>query len=236
MSQESGRWVILLFVVVLAGGALYYKYEVTRPCANPIVYSIGSIDPRFNTNSAELTTDLAHAAAIWNKAAGKTLFTLAPAGGVSVNLVYDDREATAKQGVEITQEEAQLDQMRATIDAEKDSATTPQQATAVNADIDAFNAKTRALNAEIADFNKGAGHPFEEGEFVSDSSGERISVFEFVGTDQLERVLAHELGHALGLGHNDNPDSIMYANNESGNLVPSADDVAALDALCGLRN
>jgi len=235
MSQDGLGWVVLIIAVACAAGALYYKYEVTRPCATPVVYSIGSIDPRFGTNSAELTSDLAHAAAIWNKAAGKTLFTLAPSGGVSVNLVYDSREATAKQGQEITQEEAALDQMRATIDAEKEAARTPEQAAAVNADIDAFNAKTRALNAEIADFNKGAGHPFEEGEFVSDSSGERIDVFEFVGTDQLERVLAHELGHALGLDHNGNPDSIMYANNESGNLVPSADDVAALKSLCGLQ-
>ena len=103
----------------------------------------------------------------------------------------------------------------------------------INSQVAAFNANVDALNATVAEFNQLAGHTYEEGEFVRDSSGERINIFEFVGTTQLERVLAHEFGHSIGLGHDSNPKSIMYAKNESGNLVPTASDLAALRAVCG---
>ncbi|MDO8571218.1 MAG: matrixin family metalloprotease, partial [bacterium] len=102
-----------------------------------------------------------------------------------------------------------------------------------NRQVDSFNESVAALNAKVAEFNKTAGRTFREGEYVRDSSGERINVFEFVGTTQLKRVLAHEFGHAIGLDHNDDSKSIMFAKNESGNLVASASDLSALRALCG---
>lgn len=262
------RWLVLLAVVAVAGSAVYYKYEEGRPCAAPIVYSIGTVDSRFGVNAADLKRDLSAAAKIWDTAAGKTLFTYADAGGVKVNLVYDEREASAKLGTQITMQQASADANRASIDAEHAQIETDQNAlnakveqinarggatpseraeiqreqqaldsriAALNDDVAAFNGNIRAINGEVAEFNQTAGHLFEEGEYMQDSSGRRINIYEFVGTDQLERVLAHELGHAVGLDHNGNPDSIMYANNESGNLVPTADDIAALKSLCGLN-
>jgi len=38
-----------------------------------------------------------------------------------------------------------------------------------------------------------------------------IVVFRFADRAELVRILAHELGHALGLGHTDQPGSVMYA-------------------------
>lgn len=99
--------------------------------------------------------------------------------------------------------------------------------------VERYNASVATLNAQVAQYNQTAGHPFEEGKYVRDASGERITIFAFIGTEQLERVLAHELGHAIGLPHNDDPASIMYAKNESGNLVPTQADLADLKALCG---
>ena len=96
-----------------------------------------------------------------------------------------------------------------------------------------YNASVDALNKVVGEYNQTAGHTFEEGQYVRDSGGQRINIFEFIGSNQLERVLAHEFGHALGLDHNSDPASIMYAKNESGNLVPTASDLAALKAACG---
>lgn len=109
-----------------------------------------------------------------------------------------------------------------------------QLADSINRDIEDFNASIAALNAQVSEFNQLAGHTFKEGEYARDSTGERITIFEFVGNKQLERVLAHEFGHAIGLDHNnDDPKSIMYAKNESGNLAPTSADLAALTAVCG---
>jgi len=41
--------------------------------------------------------------------------------------------------------------------------------------------------------------------------------FQLFGTDTVEYIMTHELGHSLGFGHSSNPDSIMY------NYVPHVD-------------
>lgn len=138
---------------------------------------------------------------------------------------YNDKVAALNaRGGATPPEAAKLDQERAALKA---------LAASINSQVAIYNASVAALNAEVEKFNQIAGQTFKQGEYVRDASGERIYVFEFVGTTQLERVLAHEFGHALGIDHNADPKSIMYAKNESGNLVPTASDLAALRAVCG---
>ncbi len=96
-----------------------------------------------------------------------------------------------------------------------------------------FNESVAAFNAAVEEYNRTAGRTFTAGQYSRDATGERIDIFQFTGSMQLRRVLAHEFGHAIDLDHNDNPKSIMFAKNESGNLVPTASDLAALRAVCG---
>ncbi len=102
----------------------------------------------------------------------------------------------------------------------------------INRLVKKYNYLVGELNEVVQTINKTAGHEFEEGQYVSDATGEKITIFEFADRQTLVRVLAHEFGHALGLDHNENPNSIMYYLNESSNMKPTKEDLAALSLIC----
>lgn len=101
----------------------------------------------------------------------------------------------------------------------------------INALIKKYNYLVKEVNTNVQIVNQNTGE-FEEGEYISDEKGERISIYEFENRTVLTRVLAHEFGHALGLEHNDNADSIMYYLNKSSNMQPTKEDLGDLKKIC----
>ncbi|WP_089942832.1 matrixin family metalloprotease [Candidatus Entotheonella palauensis] len=70
-------------------------------------------------------------------------------------------------------------------------------------------------------------------------SKRKAPIFQFHDMDDLLLVLAHEMGHALGLNHIEPPEAIMHALMGSQNindLAPTPADIEALQAMCGNGN
>lgn len=118
------------------------------------------------------------------------------------------------------------------------------EAAALNAEavsIDAMSKQLSALldqrNAKALEYNNIAeaynqkytnGLEFNQAEYT----GKAINVYQFGNKQDLVLALTHELGHALGMNHVENPKSIMYyvaGVNPQSPPIPSAEDLAELN-------
>ncbi len=104
----------------------------------------------------------------------------------------------------------------------------------INSLIVVLNRIARDLNLSAERYNTaGAGQEFEEGVYESSALTRAITIYQFDTHEKLTRVLAHEMGHALGLEHNDDPQAIMYRLNQGQNAALTAADMSELKKLCG---
>ena len=135
-------------------------------------------------------------------------------------------EKMSQEGAALKVEYNVLDQKRAQVN---------ELATQLNGLVGSYNGLVKNINSNVAVINESADKEFEQGEYVSDAAGARINIYEFTDRKTLVRVLAHELGHALGIDHNTNPDSIMYYLNGSENMIPTTEDIADLNIVCKFK-
>lgn len=75
------------------------------------------------------------------------------------------------------------------------------------------------------------GREFCEGLYEYRNGRRTITIYQYDNERRLIRVLAHEFGHALGLNHSKNKESIMYPVIQSDSLELTEDDITALKKL-----
>lgn len=82
----------------------------------------------------------------------------------------------------------------------------------VNTIAGSLNRMASALNLTVDTFNEvfGMREEFTTGLYTKDKTGTRIDVFQFYDHADLVLILAHEMGHALGIEHAAENASIMY--------------------------
>lgn len=105
----------------------------------------------------------------------------------------------------------------------------------LNTYVAQFNELVRTLNARVDDFNEHTDSEFNQGRYIAEGTTREVHVYEFATRSELVRVLAHEFGHALGIGHVENSDSIMYSYNLGEDVALSAEDTLALQQVCALE-
>lgn len=112
-----------------------------------------------------------------------------------------------------------------------------RDAETVNRMIGDINRQIENKNELVDQYNRTftGERKFTQGAYEWNHSGESIQVYQFSSVEELKLVLAHEVGHALGLDHVENPTSIMYylmGNQIMNRLTLTSEDIEALRAIC----
>ena len=112
---------------------------------------------------------------------------------------------------------------------------------AVNSDVDTLNALGTTLNQlivqlniNVAQYNRtgSALGRHEEGLYRILGGRQTIEIYKYTDRAQLVSLLAHEMGHALGLDHVPGSESLMYPVNNGGSLQLTDSDMAELNRVC----
>jgi SAM-dependent methyltransferase len=304
-------WPLYLVVIVALFAATKGHHWNSHPCDSPIEYHVGEIDGRFALSKERAAEALARAAAVWNSAAKKKLFSSSQDSDLPVNFVFSDQQMNnrARQAVVASVEDlrSQTGQLEANLNQLKQDYSAKKQN--LDADISAFRLRKASYNGRVARLNgngggsqseiqplemeKGdlvrqqqaleyrvselntmrenlnglaaqynfringvrrdvsainadAGRKFIAGEYANRDGSQQIIIYEYGSFSDLVAILTHELGHALGLAHNNNPKSVMSPSSEQqdressgtdGPATPSlsADDMRDLRARCVLQ-
>ena len=241
---KNAAFLGLIFVVLIG----YYGYLLSNqkiPCETPISYNLAYMDEKFDLTEAQAKPLIRRAAKLWNDALGKEVFVEAEDPEMPIYFVYgrvqravdtidalaNDIEAAKDEATKIANE---YDDLRKKYEAlnRRGQATEEMYNELISLQAQYYELRDR-INADVAK-SRGAipEGELEEGKYTLDEEGSRIYIYGYQSETGLLRVLMHEFGHALGLEHVANKNSIMYPSNAGTNLSLTGEDRTELALAC----
>lgn len=142
--------------------------------------------------------------------------------------------APADEYDKLKKEEKSLDKVRNQLE---------QDRKAINGLVTKMNALATKEGTLVENYNKsietykdkfGESREFNQGEYV----GTEINIYQFHEQKDLKLVIAHELGHALTVGHVENPQSLMYYlmdKQDLENIKLTQEDLTAIKEICKIK-
>jgi uncharacterized coiled-coil DUF342 family protein len=104
----------------------------------------------------------------------------------------------------------------------------------VNTIAGIINRLASSLNENISDYNRlqADREEFVTGTYKIDGAERSIDVYQFYDYRELVIILAHEMGHALGIGHASLEESIMFPKITYQEAKLSEEDIVLLEEVC----
>lgn len=150
-----------VFLVVLFWGIVLVWRQVPLPCAQPLAYSLGTVDSHFGLSETEFLRDVTVAETFWENALGKQLFQAVPGAAFKINLIYDERQQRTTEG-------QQLQTALETVQNKQENLNQKQGETRVRFEqagrdyervLSSFKRRLDAYNREVSKWNKEGGAP-----------------------------------------------------------------------------
>ncbi len=277
------------------------RQYIDRPCAKPVEYAIGKIDPQFGVERTDLLSYAEEAERVWEKDSGKSLFQYNPEAELKINLVFDERQLGTIEADKLEGELGKLEASHDAISRQYDSLSGAYKKRAddyrdavanYKKDLEEYNndvaywnkkggapedeyeklkkkrkelderyddlekerkilndlvEKTNSLAAKeqqvVNNYNSnlnsyrnkfGEAREFEKGVF----DGLSINIYQFKEAADLRLTLIHEMGHSLGIGHTESPESIMHylmSEQEMENPALTEEDMNELKGVCMMK-
>ncbi len=140
------------------------RQYIDKPCTQPIKYSIGTVDARFDITQADFQKIISQAEIVWEDPAKKNLFEYDSSAEFRINLVYDDRQKTTEEAKEMENQlnSLELKHDEATEEYDSLSVQSKKKISDYNKVVDKYKDDLDDYNREVRKWNQEGGAPEDE--------------------------------------------------------------------------